>query len=1067
MTKWTAILFFIGCLHVSAKTTAQRVEVHAKSTPLPVVLKSIEQQSGYYFVYLQEWMDQAKPVTASFNAKSIDDALHICLNDQPFTYKIVGKTIALKPARPADNSRQAKPAQQPAPAPEQEIVAGTVTDSTGTPISNVSVLEKGTHNATVTSNLGRFVLSGVNPQTAILEFKYVGYRPKEIKLNGEKIINATLYPSHNALDAVQIMAYGTTTRRYDVGNITTIGAEDIKNQPVSNIYAAIQGMVPGLEISTSSGDPGTASDARIRGINSVSNVRGVLVLIDGVPGDLNAVPPSDVASISVLKDASATAIYGARGSDGVILITTKKGSVNGGSKIQFHAYNSIATPTGTPKVLNTAQYRALRKEAFENDHIQPTPANAGDLFLDSTVNTNWEQALYHNALTQDYNINLTGGSGDKHSVTYYLSGGYHKEDGILKGDWSMKRTNMRVGIDAVLFDGFLIGGGIGYTNTNSRLESGGSPAMIYYALPIIPLTDSNGNTNLENYYPYYNPNRQLTAYNLSSSDQLLGNAYIRYTIWDNLVLRTDINYEVTHGKTTSFTPTTANITPSTANSGSYGHANSNTLNFEPKLSYEKAFGQHYLKLLVGGTLLSINSASGNIFTSTPQNAIDDLNTITAGTVASRTYEETPYRFNSLFGRLNYKYKNQYLFEGVLRRDGSSRFGPDSQFGTFFSLGAGWIFSEQPVIKNWLGNQFYGKLRANYGSTGNDNIANFGYLASSTVASNGYNGNNTIYVGNIPNPDIKWELTKKMDIGVDLELFHSKLLLTADYFRNRTTNTLFSLPLSVVAGYNGFTANLPGIVENTGTEFSASLTAIDHHDFSWKTQFNISTQKNELISLPGLKTASIVFRYKYKIGQPLALNWGYKYEGVDPATGVAKFEDVDGNGIIASYTPDWQVIGKTIPDFYGGWNNQLHYKRFDMQVFTQFAGGVTKPYNVYGGIGDVFNLPIGALARWQQPGDITDVPRAAVPGTPAANINRNLPQSDFAYSNASYIRLKNVTFGYTLSSLGLKKAHITSLRVYLTGYNLLTFTGFKGGDPESGVNFVPMTKTYTLGVSMEF
>lgn len=1057
IVKLIMLFMLLGLLQVSARTFSQQVTLSEHQVALEKIFAAIEKQTGYSFYYKLDMPGLSGKIDIDVKNATLTETLDRCLKSLPLGYKIINKTVVIR-----EKTSSSSPASDQSNALPTGPVHGQVNDVDGSPLSGATISVKKGKASAITNADGEFTL---NIQAGdILVISYIGYETREYKVTdiNQNTIYIILKRSTSQLDQVQIVGYGTTTRRYNVGDVSTVKAEDIKNQPISNVLSALQGLVPGLEIANSSGDPGAPVNARIRGINSVSNVRGILVLIDGAPGDLSTIPAADIASIEVLKDASATAIYGARGSDGVIIITTKRGSAIGGSKVRFSAYNSLTQPTKLAKVLNTQQYRMLRKEAFQNDNVIPTMYNAPDLFMDSSVNTDWAKSLYKNAHTQDYQLNFSGGNT---AVTYYLSGGYRTENATLSGDWYQKRTNVRAGLDAKMFKGFNVGGGIAYVNANSNLYSTGIASMIYYALPMIPFKDSLGNNNLGIYFPYFNPNRQLTSYTQTNNGQMLGNAYLNYNIWDRLTLRADINYQVQNGKINNFSPTTVSFYPSTSSYGSYGYTNSKTLNFEPQLSYDKHLGDHYIKLLVGGTLLSTNSNTSYFYTMTPVNAIDQLNTVASGTIFYRNYTETPYRFNSLFGRVNYNFKSRYLLEGVIRRDGSSRFGPDYQFGNFFALGAGWVFSEEKALHNLLGQDFFGKLRASYGTTGNDNIANFAYLANSTVANSGYNGNNTIYVSNLANPDIRWESTKKLDIGLDLSLFHNRLTLTADYYKNRTTNTLFSQSLSYVAGYNGFTSNLGGIVDNQGLEVALNIAAVTTKTFKWNTQLNFSTQQNKLVSLPGLENSGVGNRYTYKIGQPLALNWGFQYQGVDPATGLAKFLDVDKNGVIASYTPDWVVLGKTIPDYYGGWNNQITWKQFDLQVFTQFVGGTTKAYNIFSGIGNTYNLPLNALNRWQKPGDITDVPRAAAPGTAAFNNNNNLSQSSFAYSDASYIRIKNLTLGYTFSGPALTRAHISDLRVYLTGYNLLTITRFKGDDPESGNSLVPMTRIYTVGLNI--
>lgn len=1053
--KLTSMLILGACLLISAKGFSQTITFSGKNVSLQTVFSAIKKQTGYAVMYNADQLGKSKPVNVKAVNVPLENFLKQVLNGQPFEYAIENTTIFIsaKPAVVAPSDRQPKLSGTDT----LMDVKGSVTDENGEPLAGASIRVKGTSIGTASDAKGRFTINAEPAQTLVIT--YTGYQEKEVQVGTASNLSISLLVSNNPLNEIVVVGYGESKRRDLVGAVTRITANDIARQPVNNLLSSLQGMAPGLEITNTSGTPGSAVNVRIRGINSV-NGSAPLILVDNVPADLSSVAPSDVASVEILKDASATAIYGARGSNGVILVTTKRGRSRK-AQISLQAYSSITNPTKTSPVLNTDQYIMLRKEGYKNDNIAYTPVTAPDLFMDNTVNTNWADKLYKPALTQDYQLNFSGGSNE---INYFFSGGVRNEDATVKGDWYSGRYNIRTGIDAKISKRLAIGGGLAYTYTKSNIYNGAVAATIYYALPLIPYLDADAKTNLAPYNAYVNPNRQLTAYNTSKNNQLLGNVYLDYNIWDKLSFRTDVSFRSASGKTLSFSPTTSFQTDGGFNSGSYGFSDGTTINVEPKLNYEKTFGSHYFKLLAGGTYLKTSSSSTNIFTYTAANAIDALNTIVTGTVAARNYSEEPYKFASFFGRVNYKFKDRYLVEGVLRRDGSSRFGPDNKYGTFWSVGAGYVITDEPIIKTLLGENVFAKIRASYGTTGTDGIGAFRYVSTSPVTSAGYMDNTTISVGNLANASLKWEETKKFDVGLDISLLDNRIGITADYYKSRTNGMLYSNSLSYVTGFNSITQNMPGLVDNNGYEFSLNLVPVSNGRLKWSSTFNISFIKNKLVSLPALANATFGNKYIYKVGAPLDLIWGFNYQGVDPETGLAKFEDVDNNGGITIYSPDYQVIGKNLPDFFGGWNNVINYKGFDFTIFSQFVKGISKNYNVYSGVGDVYNSPVTALNRWQTKGDITDIPRAAAPGTAAATNNNKVNQSNFAYDDASYFRVKNITLGYTIPT---KHSWISDLRVYATGYNLFTISGFKGDDPEGYSNVVPMVKSYTMGLNVTF
>lgn len=1065
--RLTTVILLASLMQVSAATFGQRITLDRQNTPLSVILTEIRKQSGYDIFYDNKLVSKNQKVSLKLANVSVDEALKAALKGLELTYEINDKDITVKKKTSSFLDRLVS-------AFSIIDLRGRVVDEKGKPMAGATVTLTKSGTSAVCDANGYFKIKANLGE--VLLISYVGYATEEVTVKNETgVLNVVLKEVSGKLDETIVIGYGTTTKRLNIGAATNISAADIKNQPVTNILSALQGMVPGLEISNSGGAPGAAVQIRLRGINTMNDVSKTsengtgfvaLVLVDGVPvTDISFLSAGDVESIDVLKDAAATAIYGSRAAGGVILITTKRGlKGTGPGKLTFNGYTSITNPTHTVPMLNSEQYLVLRREGYKNDGVTVSPALAPDLYMNNSVNTDWRKILYQNALSQDYQLNFSGGSP---VVSYYLSGGYRNEAATIKGDWYLKRANARIGLDARVSDKLTIGGNAAFTNSKGRSFNSAIPSLAYYALPLIP-ADSAGQPNLKAYLPpFLNPNRILTEFTRSNTNVFLGNFYFNYNILKGLYFRTDVSAQATGAEGTNFSPSTSvpfsNSNFSAYPAGRYTNVNNNAFTIEPQFNYAFNLGGHALKLLAGGTYIDRTSKSQTI--AMTGYSSDLLTSIASATKFSfSNYVETPYKFASAFGRVTYNYREKYLAEAVFRRDGSSRFGENYQYGNFWSIGTGWIFSQEPFIRQLFGKDFYGKLKATYGITGNDNIGDFGYLSYSSTGI--YGGNNATYLNNIANPYLRWEQTSKLDFGLDLNMLKNRLNISANYFRHRTKGTLFSQALSVVSGFSSITGNLDGSVANNGFELSVTGKPVQSKDFNWTSTFNISFLKNKLLDLPGLNNLPVFNRYSYKVGEPLALNWGVKYLGVDPKTGLAMFEDVDKSNSIASFSPDFQVIGKSIPDFYGGWNNTFSYKKIDLQVFAQFVNGVQKRYTTYTSfIGDVYNLPLSALNRWQKEGDVTDIPRATAPGTPASFNNSNLSSSSFAYSNAAYIRIKTISLGYNVPAI--PKLGITNLRVFATGYNLFTITNYKGADPESGSSLVPVSKNFTLGVNFSF
>lgn len=1026
------------------------------------IFEQIEAQTDYRFSYDQKKIKQ-KDVKLNLAAgkKSVADLLLEISQRSNLQFKQINNAINVKEREKGNDDRLKVVIDEKA---RQGIrIKGKVTGENEAPVPGVSVVEKGTSNGIATDLDGNYSFSVSGPG-ATLMISSVGFETKEVVVGNQTVINVTLSESLAQLDEVVLIGYGQQAKREVVGSTVRATTEDIALQPTTNALTALQGVLPGLEIINESGRPGAPVNIRIRGINSTNPDAQPLVLIDNVPGDLTMIAPADIESVDVLKDAAATAIFGSRGTHGVILVTTKRGG-NRKPRISFQAYTSVSEASKVKNMLNSDQYRELRREAFANDSITINEFNAPDLFLpyDSTVNTNWGEVFFQEAITQEYNLGISGGNG---GTSYFISGGLRDEEAPIEGDWGLTRYNFRTNIDALLTDNLSVGGGVSYVLMKNKFYDQVLIPNLNNALPVIPALDSLGNTNLDilNGGLITNPNRLATPYTETKNYQILGNSYLDYFILADLNFHTDISFNTQIGETRGFDPTVSGFRNNDNNSASLQNSNSSTFNVEPRLTYSKNFEEHSLTAMLGGTYLSTNTTLSSITTRTIGNANDNLNTIANGEPIQITFSELQYRFQSLFGRLNYNFGGRYYLQASLRQDGSSRFGANNRYGSFWSIGGGWVLSGESFVKNLVGDDTFIKLYSSYGITGTDAIGDFQFLATSSAPFNSYNNSTTLVADRLENKNLKWEETNKFNVGLTFNTWNDRVNLNVEYYRSITTDMLFNGAVSNVTGFGRAPFNLDGEVENKGVELSLTLTPVQTQDFTWISRFNISTIKNELLSLPNLEFAPPFVQRNFKVGETLDRINGFNFLGVDSETGIAMFEDLGEEGLIIFSEDDAITVGKRLPDNYGGWINTLIFKNWEFFVQAQFVNGVDREYGL-GGIEFGTNVPVFMLDRWQNPGDVTDIPRLSVPGTAAYNVNRLLSRSSFAYDDASYVRIKNVTLSYTFP--GLLNGNIESLRLYATGYNLFTITDFKGADPEIGGLFTPAIKSYTLGLNLTF
>jgi TonB-linked SusC/RagA family outer membrane protein len=968
--------------------------------------------------------------------------------------------------------------------PAQQIT-GTVTDEQGI-LSGVTVAVEAKAASTLTDSDGHYTVKAGDGDTLL--FTYVGYKPVAMVIDGRTSINVTMHEDAATLKEVIVNAgYYNVKDKERTGSISKITSKEIERQPVTNVLAAMQGRMAGVNITQATGIPGGGFSIQVRGLNSLRNTgNDPLYIVDGVPyssesigsfstsgvlggmtSPLNSLNPDTIESVEVLKDADATAIYGSRGSNGVILITTKKGK---GGKTQFTANYSkgAGRVTRFMDLMKTGQYLAMRREAYANDGTATYPANAYDLngAWDENRYTDWQKELTGG--TAEYtNLNaaVSGGTG---STTFLMSGNFSKQTTVFPGDFRYKKGNIHLRANHESEDKkFHISFSGGYTvqgnnqpyldlTRESRLLAPNAPALY----------DASGNINWQD-NTFNNPLRNLNGtYNALTYD-LLANSVVSYNVLPNLELKSAFGF-------TDLRHEESSTAPNTIYNPAMGVGTDNSVLFlnnsarqswivEPQANWNKKFGKAEVSVLAGGTFQNktgnqiVHQALG--FTS--NSLIHNL--AASSNVVITQNDEATYRYQAFFGRANLNWADKYIINLTGRRDGSSRFGPGKQFAAFGAVGAAWLFSNESVLKENKVVSF-GKLRASYGTTGNDQIGDYQYLDTYTTTGVSYDGIVGLAPSRLFNPAFGWESNKKLEVAVEAGFLQDRIFVTAAWYKNRSSNQLVGIPLPGTTGFTSVQENLDATVENRGLEVTLRTVNFQNKDFSWSVNFNISTAKNKLVSFPGLEAST--YRNQFVIGQPISIIKVLHYTGVDPATGIYQFEDANGDGFL-SEPEDHQTVKDLGPKFFGGIQNQLRYKQFQLDFLFQFVK--QENYNA----NKTFNMPgtrsnqlASITDQWQNPGDIsTHQMYSATQFTAVDDAYYYYTESDAGISDASYIRLKNIALSYDIPEKWLSKI---KCRLSVTGQNLLTFTKYNGADPEFQVyDRLPPLKVITAGMQLTF
>ena len=986
----------------------------------------------------------------------------------------------------------------------RNTVRGKIVNETGEPIIGAIVTLKGNKNVGTTTDVdGNFVLAYNDHKAEALNVNYIGCSSMEVEVKGGEENVGTIKMSQDAysLQDVVVIGYGETSREKLVGSVAKVKGDVIATQTQDAPILGLQGNAAGVYIEECSGVPGSSnSTIVVRGYNALTTNRYnnmPLYIVDGIPfantdnnpiseikegvfetpDPLALINPSDIESIEILKDADATAIYGTRGANGVVLVTTKKGK-QGKLKIDFSADATVSWMSKRKEFCSTEEYLALRKEAFDYDlkmgYVKESDwneTNFPDFFLwDQNADYNWQEALMGGtAWAKNVQLSISGGN---KNTNFRVSGAYYRASTVTNQDDIYTRWTGSANLQHHSDDNrFRLEAGVNVTNLMEESKAAITAYAKLNTTPNLPPFDENGN-------PYYIPGDPDFSSPMASRGysgvndvtNFMGNATLSYNFWDELIGKVKFAYGFSGShENNNYDKYYQNPYKDTPYSwGDYASINTKSVSVEPQITWSHNFFGGKTSFLLGA---AYEYSNNKVLDVRGKDYASDLllrNAAAANIIYTHKNPETQKKEVSWFGRINYDYKNRYIANVVLRNDGSSNFGRGNRWGTFFSLGGGWLFTNEKFVKDskvsdWLS---FGKLRMSYGKTGNENLGSYAYMSYYNIYNYPYNGELGLVANNLGDENLHWETVHKFDVGLELGFFKDRLLFSANFYCNTSSELLKSAKLASQAGFSSYTTNIDAKIRNTGWEFELNAKILDGKNWKWNSNLNMTLPKNKLIKYADLEKSA--YASSYVIGESINLIKRYLYTGIDSETGIPQFVDVNNDGKISS--DDKVFVGDLDPDMYGGWNNTIKYKNFTLDLSFYFR---VKPQQsgFWSSFGYAAGMQYNVLRDYAQNHWSETNKNASYPGltttssSPLYTAMSNLRSSDYALSTGSYIKLSSMKLSYNLPKSLLSKVKVDNASVFVQGKNLFYITGYDGYTVETGGSYIPPLMSFSFGLKI--
>ncbi|WP_105047839.1 SusC/RagA family TonB-linked outer membrane protein [Polaribacter butkevichii] len=1059
------------------------------------VFDIIMKQTDYTFIYQVDMFKGFPSVTLNKGKIRANDLLLKSLTRDKFNFELTNKNTIVITNKPSKSI-------------VQEPIKGQVTEESGGPLPGVTILIKRNKRGTTTDIDGNYKIAANIGD--VLVFQYLGKKNKEVEVTSKEApINIVLKPDDESLEEVVVVGYGSVRKKDVTGSVSSISTAEIANITPTTFEQAIAAKAPGVFVKQTTGRPGEGIVINIRGVSSVLGYNQPLYVIDGIPIDthpnyvsgysfdagigsrgnpLASIDPDDIQSIDILKDASSAAIYGSRAANGVVIVTTKRGRKNQKPTISINSSLTIDKPLELYDVLSADEYKANLTIAAQNfsgnNSLKTSILNDPNFFQNG--NTNWQKQITRSAMTKNFGLGISGGS-EKSIYSFNLN--LSDQEGIIDKT-GFKRYNIRTNIETNFTKNFKVGTNLNFTNSLNYGSSGlfAIQDAIRYR-PDYSIYQDNGSFN--NYNGDPNPVATSGKDSKRHSNSLLGNIFAEVDFIPELTFRTQLNASLYLTESNFFNPPTASGNDDATRTERNGRTFNTT--FDNTLTYKKLFNdKHAINALVGASFYKTEDHYSRIGVEGFANYEQINNIGSANDITSAGGGNASSGLVSYFTRLNYNFDSRYYATFTFRADESSKFGPNNRWGKFPSGALAWNISNESFMKSitWVDNL---KLRTSYGLTGLANVSDFLY-DTFFGAGYSYDGLNGIAPLGLPNPDIRWQKTKQLDVAIDFSFFDARLNGTVGYFTKRVEDLLMNRPVQLELGYNSQSANV-GIMDNKGIEFQIDADIIRTQDFTFNTSFNFTSIQNKIIDLEGGFPFSTGGTSLVEEGQPLGTIRGYRVEGIfqtqdeidalnnasptgkyqstGTSLGDYKFRDLNEDGVITS--ADTEVLGSIQPDFFGGLTTTFQYKSFSLSTLWQYSYGNSKVWEAAGILKDIRNVIKDNVQDAWSPTNIDGTRPRLVLNDP----NNNDRRSDAFVHDASFVRLKNVRLGYTLPKGIIKKINANNINIYMSLSNLLTFTKYPGLDPETSrddgrqsfFNYTdadeyPLSRNFVFGINVQ-